>query len=277
MLSILKTILPHIIRAGEEVLKIYSTEFQVTYKSKDDPLTQADLKAHEIISKAIQKYFPEDYILSEEDASLNQNQTKKNIWLLDPIDGTREFVKKNNQFAISLGYSVSGKPTLGIILNPSTDELILGTIETGISYTSFKNPDLTNWSRPLLSPPSMDRPICLVSNTEYSENLFQSQIFTSELNLKPMGSIAYKLGLVAAGKGDICISLKPKSDWDIGAGVALIKSSGGTSHPILSREEFNFHLESIRKEGIIAGNISFINLFYDRYHKELKESYRFKH
>lgn len=273
MLSILKTILPSVLKAGEEVLKIYHSSFSVTFKEKDDPLTQADLLAHEIISQSIHSEFPDHFLLSEEEKEAPSRKTHTHLWLLDPIDGTREFVKKNNQFAISLGLAISGRIGLGIVFNPSTDELFIGIPQKGFLTTSPRAPLLENWMQPLHTPTPHSKPICMVSHTEYKEGLY-SHPFWNSFEIKSIGSIAYKLGLLSTGVADLCISLKPKSDWDIGGGVALVEGAGGVCFSLLEAEPFDFKKESIRKEGILAGRKDLVERIFSEQGDLLKSLYR---
>jgi 3'-phosphoadenosine 5'-phosphosulfate (PAPS) 3'-phosphatase len=265
LLTILKTILPSVLKAGEEVLTIYNSSFSVSYKKKDDPLTQADLLANRIISEAIQKNFPQDYILSEEEKELPNRRKYQNIWLIDPIDGTREFVKKSDEFAISVGLCVEGIPKLGIILNPAKRELFIGIKEWGVTYSTPENPDFTHWNQILKNSPTSHPPTCLVSNSEFDKGSYSDNFWKEELEIKPVGSIAYKLALLSAGKSDLCISLKPKSDWDIGAGVALVIASGGICQTILEPKEFNFSEEKTEKQGIFAGKKNLIESILLKY------------
>lgn len=273
MLSILKTILPSVLKAGEEVLKIYHSSFSVSYKEKDDPLTQADLLAHEIISQSIYSEYPDHFLLSEEEKEAPSRKAHSHLWLLDPIDGTREFVKKNNQFAISLGLAISGRIELGIVFNPSTDELFIGIPQKGFIATNPKDPHLEDWIQPLHSPSPHSKPICIVSHTEYKEGLYSHPIWNS-FEIKSIGSIAYKLGLLSTGQADLCISLKPKSDWDIGGGVALVESAGGVCVSLLENTPFDFQKESIRKEGILAGRKDLVESFWTEQGEVLKSLYR---
>ena len=112
-------ILPYVLHAGEEIMSIYHTDFKVYHKSEHDPVTDADLLASEIIVASIRTLFPEDGVISEEIAPDADRLDKKRIWILDPIDGTREFVEKTNEFSITLGLSVDGQATVGITLNPA--------------------------------------------------------------------------------------------------------------------------------------------------------------
>ena len=265
MLSILKTILPSVLKAGEEVLKIYNSPFSVSYKKKDDPLTQADLVANQIISQSIHQHFPGDFILSEEEKELPDRNQFQNIWLLDPIDGTREFVKKNGQFAISVGLSVGGSPELGIVFNPATSELFLGIKNLGVTYSTPDSPDLINWSRSLEISPTKYPPHCLVSNSEFNKGSYSDSFWKDEVHILPLGSIAYKLALLSVGKSDLCISLRPKSDWDIGAGVALVLASGGICQTIIGAKEFNFSERETVKDGIFAGKKELIVSLLDKY------------
>jgi len=269
LLSILKTILPSVLKAGEEVLKIYNSPFSVSYKKKDDPLTQADLLANRIISEAIHLNFPKDFILSEEERELPNRDQFQNIWLIDPIDGTREFVKKNDQFAISVGLSVNGSADLGIVLNPATSELFLGIKDRGVTYSKSNNPDLSNWKRILEYTSLNIPPQCLVSNTEFEKNTYSDSFWKDELKVITIGSIAYKLALVSAGRSDLCISLRPKSDWDIGAGVALVLASGGVCQTIVGAKEFDFSEPQTVKDGILAGKRELIDSLLKKYSSKI--------
>lgn len=241
----------------------------MTYKQKEDPLTQADLLVHKILSETIESIQPGSTLLSEEGQITNSSEEE--IWILDPIDGTREFVKKNNQFAISLAYLNSSGEYFGIILNPSTGDLFLGDSGSGICYSKMQNPKFPNGEKPWEMFKGKPASI-LVSNTEFSENLFREP-YWSPFRLVPMGSIAYKLGLVGVGLHDLTVSLKPKNDWDIAAGVCIVRAGGGEALT-LDGKSFNFFTKEKRKKGILAGPKEFVEDFIQTYKFELERDWR---
>ena len=248
-----------VINAGKLVKDIYNSSFEVSWKSKDDPLTEADLLANKEILQNILNNFPNDGILSEEITDNSDRISKDRVWILDPIDGTREFVQKNPEFSISLGLSYKGNPVLGVVLNPITRELITGVVGSGVSY-DILNENLELKSSIDLKPLNFDenikKPSTFVSRSEFFKyKLFEKDPFWLEyFEIKPIGSIAYKLALTAANKADLSISLKPKNEWDICAGVALILASGGLAVDLVNQTEIPFNSPNPLQRGILAGN-----------------------
>ncbi len=255
-----KLAISSVLSAGKIVRRIYDSSFEVSWKSKDDPLTEADLQANQEIISHIKVSFPEDGILSEEVIDNTDRLKKNRVWILDPIDGTREFVQKNPEFSISLGLAVDGKPVIGIIFNPITRELISGIVGIGISYDIIgENLDFDILSidlKPIQFKEKIEKPSAYVSRSEfYKYKLFDENPYWKEnFELKPVGSIAYKLALTAANKADLSISLKPKSEWDICAGIALIIASGGIVVDLKNQVEIKFNSQIPKHEGILAGN-----------------------
>lgn len=273
-----KLAISSVLKAGKIVREIYNSSFEVSWKSKDDPLTEADLLANKEILSNIQTIFPRDGILSEEIADNSDRLSKDRVWILDPIDGTREFVQKNPEFSISLGFTVGGKPSLGVVFNPITRELVTGIVGIGISYLILNESidiDLNQIQLSKISfPDKTDKPSAYVSRSEFSKyELFSKNPFWKEtFTLLPIGSIAYKLALTAAGKGDLSISLKPKNEWDICAGVALVLASGGLAVDLANQKEFPFNSENPLQRGILAGNPHLVQHLLQTKSNFLKES-----
>lgn len=275
MLKHLQTLLPHILKAGEVVSTIYSTPFHVTWKGQNDPLTEADMSVHRILKEAIRDHWPGDYFLSEEELAEDVRLQNERVWILDPIDGTREFVNKNPEFAISLGLSVQGEAILGIVYNPITGELVWGAKELGVQYihnTPYSDPQKENFQKMVLH--KIDSPQLLVSKTEMERGHFTNPYWTNHFQIRPIGSIAYKLALIAAGKADLVVSVKPKSEWDICAGVALVNASGGKCLTLKQFEEFKFNEINLTKDGIISGNPVLIQKMMESDKEFLQGSYK---
>ncbi len=249
-----------VLKAGQIVREIYNTSFEVSWKSKDDPLTEADLQANQEIIAQIRGTFPNDGILSEEITDNTDRLKKDRVWILDPIDGTREFVQKNPEFSISLGLSYHGKPTLGVVFNPITGELFSGIVGHGVSYDIVQDDSYFDSTKIQLKPiefnKNIEKPSAYVSRSEfYKYKLFDENPYWKEsFDLKPVGSIAYKLALTAANKADLSISLKPKNEWDICAGVALIHAAGGIVVDLKNQKQMPFNSENPKQQGILGGN-----------------------
>ena len=138
--------------------------------------------------------------------------------MVDPLDGTREFVQGIPEFCISIAMVESGIPVAGGICNPATDELILGSRDFGVTYNG--QPAKPSQRRELHGA------LVLASRSETKRGEWK-QFESAEFNVRPMGSVAYKLGLVAAGRADLTFTLVPKNEWDVAAGAALVLSAGG--------------------------------------------------
>ncbi|MDV6237077.1 3'(2'),5'-bisphosphate nucleotidase CysQ [Leptospira ellisii] len=264
-LSYLKPAIESVLEAGKIVLEIYNSEFQVYDKGGNDPVTEADMRAGKWITERLA--FTEIPVLSEEDSEKKDISQSPAAWILDPIDGTREFVHKNPEFAISLGLSVQGEARLGVVYNPVTRELVYGETGSGVVYEIFDSPpesysiEGVSFSR-FLNDDFKQNEI-LISRTEEKEGLFRKAPLPAGWKLVSLGSIAYKLGLVAAGKSALSISLKPKNEWDICAGIALVRASGGSDLEIRSGRPYPFQSRSGRGEGLIAGHSKSLNSVWE--------------
>jgi myo-inositol-1(or 4)-monophosphatase len=209
------------IQAGIDAARTIFTRFtpgqiEAEYKAGHDPVTEADLA---IDAALRQKLLQEgEGWLSEESVDDPSRLDKKHVWVVDPLDGTREFVQGIPEFCVSIGYVESGRSVAGGICNPATNQTIIGAIDCGIFYNG----------RP--ARPSQRKQIkgslILASRSEVKRGEWK-QFERGEFNIRPMGSVAYKLALVSAGLADATFTLTPKNEWDVVAGVALVKSAGG--------------------------------------------------
>jgi len=267
-----------VLSAGKIVREIYDSSFSVSWKAKDDPLTEADIQANKEIISRIQNLFPSDGILSEEITDNKDRLEKSRVWIIDPIDGTREFVAKNPEFSISLGLAIDGKPVLGVVFNPITRELMSGIVGVGVSCNIVGEDLELDTSTIQLSKmnfaENVDKPSVYVSRSEfYKYKLFDTNPYWNDsFILKPIGSIAYKLALTAAGLGDLSLSLKPKSEWDICAGIALILAAGGMVIDLKNQTDIPFNALLPRINGILGGNPFLVKRLIESDGKFFKDS-----
>ncbi len=188
---------------------------EATMKSGDDPVTAADLAVNAVLLDLLPQ--PGEGWLFEETADSSDRLGRERVWMVDPIDGTREFVKGIPEWSISIGLIEHGEPVAGGICNPATGERIIGSIETGVEYTG---------SRPIRNAASLSDAVVLASRSEVRRGEWER--FADEpFTVVPTGSVAYKLALVASGRADATWTLVPKHEWDIAAGAALVIASGG--------------------------------------------------
>jgi myo-inositol-1(or 4)-monophosphatase len=191
-------------------------EVATEYKAGHDPVTAADRAVDAVLRQNLLR--DGEGWLSEETVDNPDRLDKEHVWIVDPLDGTREFVKGLPEFCVSIGFVENGKPVAGGIYNPATRENFLGAIDTGVFYNGK------------LSAPSqrssLSGALALASRSEVKRGDWK-QFETAAFTTKAMGSVAYKLALVSAGLADITFTLTPKNEWDVAAGAALVLSSGG--------------------------------------------------
>ncbi|APB34698.1 Inositol-phosphate phosphatase [Gloeomargarita lithophora Alchichica-D10] len=203
-------------QAGAAVCQVVETGLKTTYKTGDDPLTEADLAANRVLQAALLGAFPTDGWLSEETQDQPQRLGQQRVWVVDPIDGTRELVQGIPEYALSVALVVDGQPCLGGVYNPAQEELFLGQIGAGVTCNGLP----VGAGHPLGA-----MPVVLASRSEVRRGTWQR--FEGQMTIRVVGSIAYKLAQVAAGRADATFSLSPKHEWDVAGGVALVLAAGG--------------------------------------------------
>ena len=189
---------------------------EAQYKVGTDPVTEADHAVDAVLKKNLLR--PGEGWLSEETVDDFTRLDKECVWVVDPLDGTREFVQGIPEFCVSIAMVRNGVPIAGGICNPATNELILGSRDTGVTYNG--KPAQPSQRKDLHGA------LVLASRSEVKRGEWK-QFESAEFNIRPMGSVAYKLGLVSAGLADLTFTLVPKNEWDVAAGAALVESAGG--------------------------------------------------
>lgn len=205
------------LEAARTVLKQFTPgAIEAEYKAGHDPVTEADRAVDAVLHTNLLR--EGEGWLSEESVDDFSRLDKRRVWVVDPLDGTREFVQGIPEFCVSIAMVEDGIPVAGGICNPATDELILGSRDTGVTYNG--SPAQPSQRKDLHGA------LVLASRSEVKRGEWK-QFESAEFDIRPMGSVAYKLGLVAAGKADLTFTLVPKNEWDVAAGAALVESAGG--------------------------------------------------
>lgn len=189
---------------------------KVDFKSINDPVTEADRTANCVLREVLLRH--DEGWLSEESVDDRTRLSRNRIWIVDPIDGTREFVSRIPEWCISVAFVENGRAIAGGICNPVTCETFIGAIGEGITLNGVP----VSASR----RPNLKDAVILASRSELARGEWDS-FRGAPFITRPMGSVAYKLALVAAGKADATWTFCPKNEWDVAGGSALVEAAGG--------------------------------------------------
>jgi myo-inositol-1(or 4)-monophosphatase len=232
-------------REAGEILRGYwkRAGLKVGSKGHDNPVTQADLEADSAIKKALRDPFPSYGWLSEETVDNDDRQKCSRVWIVDPLDGTKEFINGIPEFSVAIALIEDGVPILGVTYNPIKREMYWSARGVG-SHLNTRRVHVTRVR-------TLKRATVLASRSETARG--EWQVFHGMLIVSPTGSVAYKLAMVAAGKADATFTRSPKSEWDIASGAALVVEAGGTITDIKGRA-LRFNQRNVKLEGLIADN-----------------------
>lgn len=228
--------------AGSIIMGFFKGKFDIREKNKNDPVTTADLSANARIGEIIRGTFPEDGWLSEEDKDNTLRLEASRVWVIDPIDGTKEFIEGVPQFAVSIGFVVGGRPKVAVIYNPAENRFYSAADGQG----AFLNGHRVHVTR----RQELRGARLLVSRSEPRRKF---QAFVDLCELRPVGSIAYRLAKVAGGEGDGTLTFRSIHEWDICAGVLMVEQAGGR---VVDGEgkQLMFNRHEIRHRGVVAAN-----------------------
>jgi myo-inositol-1(or 4)-monophosphatase len=236
----LEVLKKYVRQAGQAIFQMAAKGFETAYKANEDPVTTADIKADSILRKGLTEAFPGTGWLSEETRDDFSRLDKKLVWIVDPIDGTKEFVSGIPEYAVSVALVENGLPVLAAVYNPATEELFAAATGQG----AWLNGKAIKAEQAIST-----KLVLLASRSEIKRGEFKP--FEPFARIRPCGSIAYKLALVAAGRADATFSLGPKNEWDIAAGVLLVSESGGKANN-LNGTPFIFNQRTTLVDGIVA-------------------------
>ena len=231
-------------QAGKAILNIYyKGVFKIESKSDQSPLTQADLASHNIIEQALKKLTPEIPILSEEGVKLEGNIST--FWCVDPLDGTKEFIKRNGEFTVNIALIEHHQPVLGLVHIPVTNETFIAA--RGYGAKKIKDHQIQS----LLKQNNKTRqpPIFAVSRSHLNQQT-QDFIQQHQAEMIAVGS-SIKLTLLAEGLADAYPRFGPTSLWDVAAGHAILKETGGEIFT-LDQEPLVYNVNKILNPDLIA-------------------------
>lgn len=247
------------VQAGKKIMKYFETDLDVRHKSYRNPVTDADLDADKIIHDLLTDTYPDFGWLSEETKDSPDRLSKEFTWVVDPLDGTKEFIEGVPHFVVSIGLVQNGNPVLGVLYNPVTEEMFHAVRGNG-TYYNDKEVQCSQKE-------NMDQVDIVVSRSEIRAGLWENYTQTFQ-SRSEIGSVAYKLGLVASGKFEFFATLKPKNEWDICAGQIILTEAGGTLRNIgnFTPPVFN-QKTTLQTPGLVGGNLALCQSFYESWQK----------
>src|SRR5690349_15209376 len=242
--------------AGQLALDMMREGAKAWDKSPGNPVTEADLAVNELIAKRLRGARSEYGWLSEETKDNPADRSQRHVWVVDPIDGTKAFVKGDTGFCVAIALLDRGEPVAGVVYNPNFDELLHARVHGG----AFLN----------------DRPIRVTQCARVGCKMVgQPDVFAREdaatrwpgiSLLRPIpNAIAWRMALVAAGRWDAAVALNPKNDWDLAAAVLLVTEAGGT---VTDRHGSSlvFNGPSVVHAGVVAAGAALHPLIMERLH-----------
>lgn len=244
--------------AATIVTTFYVGSSEVEYKAGDEPVTEADRSANRhIVSRILAKY-PDDGILSEESKDDFVRLQKRRVWIIDPLDGTKEFIARNGEFSIMIGLAIDGRAVMGVVMQPDPGLLYAGGVGLGVQlYEGDDSVALQVSDRDVVSQ------MILVSSRSHRQqvvdNIRKRLRITSE---RVSGSVGLKVGLIARQLADLYIHPSPGcKEWDLCAPHAILEAAGGTmtdcwGNPItFNNRDVRAHNGLVATNGQVHGRI----------------------
>ena len=235
--------------AGQLILQVYHTEvvnFDISYKNDDSPLTIADQKANKYICEQLRSEYPDVPIVSEENKN-DSYETRKNYtycWFVDPLDGTKEFIKRNGEFTVNIGLVKNGKPVAGVVHIPVTGETFVAGKDMG-AFKKVGNHKEEIEREGVTYPKTKKEGVTIIASKSHMNDETRDFIGRyKDAELISVGS-SIKLIWIAIGKADIYPRIAPTMEWDTCAAHAIVNEMGGKVLKFNSEEELEYNKENL--------------------------------
>lgn len=237
-------------QAGIAIMEYYQTGIAVDHKDGDEPVTAADRAADDLIAAGLRSLFPADGILTEESDDDLSRLERDRVWIVDPLDGTTEFITETGEFAVQIALTIGGQPVLGVVLQPAKDQLFYGVQGHG-AYR------ISDGQRARLRVSSETDPaqMCLVaSRSHYSPFIETARQVLGITSVNRLGSVGLKVGLLARGACDLYLATNISKEWDLCAPHALLLEAGGVLTNLCGEPFVYNKADVIECQGLIASN-----------------------
>ncbi|MEZ5626973.1 MAG: 3'(2'),5'-bisphosphate nucleotidase CysQ [Rhodocyclaceae bacterium] len=221
--ALLDRLLPIARDAGELIMTIYRSDFSVRGKADQSPVTEADERAEALILPALAALLPGTPIIAEEAVAAGKvPSVGERFWLVDPLDGTKEFISRNGEFTVNIALIENGRPTLGVVLAPALDRLFAGAVGHGAFIED------ANGRRPIAVRAAPEAGLTVVASRSHGDAAALDAFLAGRqvAELRGAGS-SLKICLIAAGEADLYPRLGRTMEWDIAAGHAVLAAAGG--------------------------------------------------
>jgi len=233
----------------------YARDTKSWEKSDDNPVTHADLDSDRAIAKRLRAAFPADALLSEETLADPARLANPRVWIIDPMDGTKEFIQRIPEFGVSIALCERGEPVVGVIANPVQDVTLWAT-RGGGCFRDGKRVEVSRCT-------DLAAAVVIASRTEISRKQFDPYEGWFK-EIRPVGSIAWKLACIASGEGDLNISVAPKNEWDVCAGDLLVREAGGAYLAFDGSRRVYNQTDPLIGAGMAAGRRELLERFFAR-------------
>jgi len=234
--------------AGDILLKFYHTDYEIQTKKDDSPVTQADLEADKYIVNALKKLSADIPIISEESGIPDYKDRKQwdRFWLVDPLDGTKEFIHKNGEFTVNIALIENGVPVMGVVYVPAHDLMYYADKDQGAWKIEGKGEAKRIYSEPA----GKDAPLVVVQSRSHGSEALEKYLEDYTVKDRVPAGSSMKFCLVAEGKADIYPRLGPTMEWDVAAGDCVYRYSAKEG---MHQSDLTYNKPTLKNRGFVIG------------------------
>ena len=243
-------------KAGTAIMDVYASDFDIQIKDDRSPLTEADIRSNAIINEGIKKVTPDVPVLSEEgkDIPFDERSIWQSYWLVDPLDGTKDFIKKNGEFTVNIALVEERTPVFGVVYAPAIDLLFWGSLKNGAWKKEAHNP-----AQAMRVADKIDETVQIASSRSHPSDKMDAFLAQfKNFKLHPKGS-SLKICLVSDGSVHLYPRLGPTMEWDTAAAHAVLKSAGGEMLQFGTDSPLQYNKKELLNPQFIAGSLSMIS------------------
>lgn len=239
------------LEAGRIIVDLYGEDIEVGYKGASDPVTEADTRVNAHVTRELRRLFPQDGVVAEETEDQSDALRKGRCWYVDPLDGTKEFIARNGEFAVMIGLAIDGAAKLGVIYQPAFDRLFRGVVDEGAVIEEGGRTDALRVSD--TADPSKLRLVVSRSHRSEATDRFVQRLGITDEHCS--GSVGLKIGIVSTRRADLYVHLSEHtSRWDSCGPEAIVRAAGGRFSDLAGRPFFYGGDDMKNRGGILACN-----------------------
>ena len=236
--------------AGDLILGWYQSEAAVEYKAGDEPVTVADRASDALIRAGLWSLFPDDGLLTEESEDDLARLNRERVWIVDPLDGTTEFINRTDEFAVHIALAVAGQPVLGVIYQPAMDQLYHAV--QGRGAYRVRDGKVRRLQVSTVAEPAR---MCLVaSRSHYSAFVEAARLKLGIESVQRIGSVGLKVGRLARGECDLYLATTVAKEWDLCAPHAVLQEAGGALTDLCGRALVYNKRDIVGCRGLVGSN-----------------------